>query len=92
MNQGILIAGKRLREHSRIAHRIVGATILLVGIGVALGLPVAMLPSRLFGLKPVDPLTFSAADLALVLVAIAASRQGAASLWEDAIVLMAHDS
>jgi predicted permease len=65
-------------ERNRIARMIVGETMMLVGIGVALGLPAAMLASRLiasqlFGLRPRDPLSFSAACLVLALVAVAAS-------------------
>lgn len=63
---------------NRIASMIVGETITLVVIGIALGLPAAMLASRLitgqlFGLGPVDPPTFSVVCLILALIAITAS-------------------
>jgi predicted permease len=65
-------------ERNSIARMIVGETMTLVLIGVALGLPAAIFASRLissqlFGLRPGDPLTFSAACLLLTLVAVAAS-------------------
>jgi predicted permease len=65
-------------QRNRIARMIVGETMILVGFGIALGLPTAMLASRLiasqlFGLRPVDPFTFSAACLVLALIAITAS-------------------
>jgi ABC-type antimicrobial peptide transport system permease subunit len=49
-------------------------TILLVLIGVAIGLPVALastrlISSQLFGLKPTDPLTIAMATLLLLCVA-----------------------
>jgi len=48
---------------------------LLVGIGLSIGLPVALASTRLirhqlFGLKPTDPLTISVATLLLVVVAV----------------------
>jgi predicted permease len=65
-------------ERNRIGRMIVGETMMLVGIGVALGLPAAIFASRLiasqlFGLRPGDPLTLSAACLVFALVAVAAS-------------------
>jgi predicted permease len=65
-------------QRNRIARMIVGETMMLIAIGVALGLPAAMLGSRLiasqlFNLEPGDPLTFLAVCLILVLVAVTAS-------------------
>jgi predicted permease len=65
-------------ERNRIARMIVGETLTLVGVGVVIGLPAAMLASQLlasqlFGLRPRDPLTFSAVCLVLALVAVAGS-------------------
>jgi predicted permease len=65
-------------ERNRIARMIVGVTMTLVGIGIALGLPAAMLSSRLianqlFGLSAGDPLTFTAVCLLLALIAITSS-------------------
>jgi ABC-type antimicrobial peptide transport system permease subunit len=65
-------------ERGRIARMILRETLLLVACGLAIGLPVAALASRLiaaqlFGLRPVDPVTFSAACLVMAAVAITAS-------------------
>ena len=56
----------------------ISGLILLVGIGIALGLPAAIFASRLiasqlFGLRPGDPLTFWAACLLLTFVAMMSS-------------------
>jgi len=53
---------------------VVGETLLLAGIGVALGGPAALAAARLlerllFGLAPSDPVTLAAAALALLAVA-----------------------
>jgi predicted permease len=65
-------------ERNRVARMIVGETMTLIMIGIAFGLPAAILASRLitsqlFGLRPSDPLTFAAACLLLALIAAGAS-------------------
>jgi predicted permease len=65
-------------ERGRIARMILRETLLLVACGLVIGLPAAALASRLiaaqlFGLRPVDPVTFSAACLVMAAVAITAS-------------------
>lgn len=65
-------------ERAGIMRMILRETLLLIGCGLAIGLPAAALSSRLigsqlFGLKPVDPLTFTVACLVMVAVALAAS-------------------
>jgi ABC-type antimicrobial peptide transport system permease subunit len=65
-------------ERARIARMILRETLLLVACGLALGLPAAVLASRLitsqlFGLKAADPVTFTAACLMMAAVALAAS-------------------
>ncbi|HTX75171.1 MAG TPA: ABC transporter permease [Terracidiphilus sp.] len=65
-------------ERARVARMILRETLLLVACGLALGLPAAILASRLiatqlFGLKPSDPITISAACAVMALVAIAAA-------------------
>ena len=65
-------------ERNRIARMIVREASLLVACGFVVGLPGAVLASRLiasqlFGLKQADPLTFSSACLVMVAVAITAS-------------------
>jgi predicted permease len=62
----------------RVARLIVRETLLLVAFGMVLGLPGAILASRLiasqlFGLAPTDPVTFFAACAVMALVAAAAS-------------------
>ncbi len=57
--------------------KVVAETLVLAGVGVALGVPLALglarlVASRLFGLAPTDPATLAAAILTLVLVAILA--------------------
>jgi len=65
-------------ERGRISRMVLRETFLLVTCGIAIGLPVAALTARwiasqLFGLKPWDPLTLSAACGLMAAVAIAAS-------------------
>ncbi len=62
----------------RIAAMVLGDTLLLVLSGIAIGLPAAMLASRLvarqlFGVKPGDPFTFFAACAVMAVVAVAAA-------------------
>jgi predicted permease len=65
-------------ERGRIVRMILRETLLLIACGLLIGLPMAVLASRLiasqlFGLKPGDPITFSAACLGMAAVALAAS-------------------
>ena len=65
-------------ERGRIVRMILRETLLLIACGLLIGLPVAVLAShliasQLFGLKPGDPITFSAACLGMAAVALAAS-------------------
>lgn len=65
-------------RRGRIVHMVLRETMLLIACGLALGLPVAALASRLlagqlFGLKPMDPITFSAACVMMVIVGITAT-------------------
>ncbi len=65
-------------ERGRIALMVLRETFLLVACGIAIGLPAAALTahwitSQLFGLKPWDPITLSAACGVMAVVAIAAS-------------------
>ena len=65
-------------RRGRIARMVLGETLLLFSCGLVLGLPGAaisshLIASQLFGLKPADPVTFSAACVIMALVAIAAS-------------------
>ncbi len=60
-----------------IAWMVLRETLLLVVVGLALGIPVALLgglfvSSQLFGLKPIDPLTLIAAAAVLTVVALLA--------------------
>jgi predicted permease len=65
-------------ERLRIAGMVVRETLWLVFVGIAIGLPAAMLASRLiarqlFGIKPGDPFTFAAACAVMTVVALAAA-------------------
>lgn len=65
-------------ERAGIARMILRETLLLVICGLAIGLPGAVIASRLiasqlFGLKPADPITFSVACLVIAAAALAAS-------------------
>jgi ABC-type antimicrobial peptide transport system permease subunit len=65
-------------KRGQIADMILAETSLLVCCGLVLGLPGAILASRLiagqlFGLKAADPITFAAACVGLAFVALAAS-------------------
>jgi predicted permease len=65
-------------ERGRIARMVLRETLFLIVCGIVLGLPGAVLASRLivgqlFGLKPIDPITFSAACLVMIAVGVAAS-------------------
>lgn len=65
-------------ERGRIARMILSESLLLVASGLTLGLPGAILASRLianqlFGLKPIDPITFSAVCGIMAFVVITAS-------------------
>ncbi len=64
-------------ERSRVSGMIVRETGILVGIGLAIGVPATLLcgrlvENRLFGLKSADPLTLGAALCILIAVALAA--------------------
>jgi ABC-type antimicrobial peptide transport system permease subunit len=53
-------------------------SLLLLAIGIALGIPAALgatrtIQSQLFGLSPIDPLTFLAAALSISLVTLIAA-------------------
>jgi predicted permease len=59
---------------AKIARMVLRETLLLVGIGLAIGIPAAIVASRLisselFGLKPGDPITISTASLATAAIA-----------------------
>ncbi|MBS1788099.1 MAG: ABC transporter permease [Acidobacteria bacterium] len=63
---------------SQVLRMILRESLLLVGVGVALGLLAAYVSSRfiqsmLFGLSPTDPLTYGSVALLLILVALLAS-------------------
>jgi len=65
-------------DRTRVVRMILGDAGLLVGVGIALGAVLAVLPARsaatiLFGLKPGDPLTIALAMVLLAGVAAAAS-------------------
>jgi predicted permease len=65
-------------ERGRIARMVVRETLLLIGCGLALGVPASAFASRwissqLFGLKPGDPITFVAACALMTLVTLIAS-------------------
>jgi predicted permease len=62
----------------RVARPILREALLLAGAGVGAGLPAALalvqlIKSQLYGVAPFDPLSFAAAALALVLVALLAA-------------------
>jgi len=64
-------------ERSQVLRRVVGEGLVHVGIGLVLGLGGALsltglLRSQLYGLEPTDPVTFTMASAALVLVAVLA--------------------
>lgn len=73
----------------RIARMVLRETLILVVCGLALGLPGALLASRLiasqlFGLRPADLVTFSAGCAIMVFVALAASYLPARrAAWTD---------
>jgi predicted permease len=65
-------------ERGSIARMVVGETLLLVGCGLAIGIPSAafasrLMASQLFGLKPGDPATILGACLAMAAVTLIAS-------------------
>lgn len=65
-------------DRGRITRMVIGESVRLVVFGVAVGIPVAMLASRLiasqlFGLKPGDPVTLVAACALMAMVMITAS-------------------
>jgi predicted permease len=65
-------------ERGQIARMIIGETLLLVGCGLAIGIPAAALASRLlasqlFELRPGDPLTIAAACALMAAVTVLAS-------------------
>jgi ABC-type antimicrobial peptide transport system permease subunit len=72
-------------------------TLLLTLIGVATGLPVALISSRLtegllFGLTPTDPLTIAVSTLVMISVAILAGYFPARRAARvDPIVALRHD-
>jgi ABC-type antimicrobial peptide transport system permease subunit len=62
---------------TRIVRQVLGQAAWLVGIGVALGLSGALvlariLEARLFGVSPMDPVTYLSATLLFALVSLAA--------------------
>jgi predicted permease len=65
-------------ERGEIARMVIGETMLLVAVGLAIGVPAAMgasrlIASQLFGLKPGDPLTIFGACAVMVAVTVLAS-------------------
>src|SRR5207248_6094331 len=73
---GIRVALGATRRH--VLALVVGEGMLLVGIGAAVGIAAAAAATRLmrtllFGVTPTDPLTFTAAALFLILVALVAA-------------------
>jgi predicted permease len=66
--------GARRRQ---VVWMVMRESLMLIGIGIALGLPLAFaltrfLASMLYGVKPTDPLTFVVVSLILIAVALAA--------------------
>jgi len=65
-------------ERARIALMVLRETLLLVGCGLAIGIPAAVVASRLiasqlFGLKAGDPVTFLAACIVMAAVTMIAT-------------------
>jgi len=64
-------------ERARVIRMILRETAILIAIGLAAGVPASLacarlIQSKLFGLKPADPLTLAAALVVMVVIAISA--------------------
>jgi ABC-type antimicrobial peptide transport system permease subunit len=63
---------------SQMLHMVIGYALKLAAAGIAIGAVVALalspvLEAQLFGVRPVDPLTYAAVALALVLTSVLAA-------------------